>query len=316
MGYVPWITGDIYESKTDIQSQVTASLETRQGSQPFRSTFFDEFSNWKAMHNLADECINLTSAATQDVRKSRQRFVIIAHGLEKEMLCPDADTGRHSSLLTQSVVVKLGSKTNDYGEFEPAGWMEVKPSGKALKPGKVGDRVALPELFLPPNDRGRRGIKKDIEAMLKMWNMSARDSEQRWNPISPEIEEYVSRINPHNPAARDILERAIQSTTTHVDPTENVHNGSMEWTDHPQSILLLKLLKYCFSKREQLTEENGAIAVRNLQRKWGQNNDLSTDTLRDLLDVSVFYNVGVWADTDKSHWRPTINPDTLPETID
>ena len=145
--------------------------------------------------------------------------------------------------------------------------------------------------------------------------MASRDSSDRFNPISPEIEEYVSRINPHNPEIRDILERAVQNTTAHVDESENVHTGSMEWTDHPQSILIVKLLIYCFSKRDQLTEDNGGIAVRNLQRKWGQNNDLTTDELRTLLEVTVFYNVGVWVGESQQHWRPTISHDKLPDDL-
>ena len=318
MNYIPWLTGDIYDEHESIRAQAIASTEIRQAAQPFRTTIFDEFSNWGGSHKLAAEQNEIVASGTQDIRKSRQRYIIILHGLEKEMVCPNADTGRHKSLRTQAVVVNLKSQSDRFGEFEPSGYFEFNPKGKVCPTeGAIGKKIALPQMFLPPNDRGWNGLGSEIEALLDVWSMKARDQTERFNPISPEIEEYTKRINRHDDRTRQILEDVLNTQAgISTDESENIHNGSMQWTDHPQSLLMVQLLKYCYTKREQLIDKNGGIAISKLKKNWARNKNLSADEFQNLLDVTVFYNVGAWVGDEGKFWRPCIDPNSLPDEDD
>ena len=314
--YVPWVTGNIFENPEQIKAAFPSSLAPRQAGEPHRTTVCDELSNWPTTHNLADEQTLLANAGTQDARKARQRFILPVHGDAKEMICPNVDTGRYDSLMLQAVVIKLGSKTDDWGEFEPAGWMHFKPSGKPYTKNNIKQNIPLPACFLPPKD-GRRSLKQEVESMLHHWGMAPQTAEQRQRLISPEIEEYTARINRHDPKIRDMLDNALKSDgATHVDASENQHNGSMEWTDTPHSKLILRLLKYCFAKRDSLIDSNGVISVRKLLRNWAQNNGLSASEFKDLLSATVLFNVGTWGDAEHKSWRPCIDPSQLPDEDD
>ena len=260
----------------------------------------------------------IVASGTQDIRKSHQRYIIILHGLEKEMVCPNADTGRHKSLRTQAVVVNLKSQSDRFGEFEPSGYFEFNPKGKVCPTeGAIGKKIALPQMFLPPNDRGWNGLGSEIEALLDVWSMKARDQTERFNPISPEIEEYTKRINRHDDRTRQILEDVLNTQAgISTDESENVHQGDFAWTDHPMSLNILKLVKYCFDKREKLIEENGGISIAKLKKNWARNNDLSASEFMNLLEVTVFYNVGTWVGEEQAFWRPCIDPGNLPDESD
>ena len=79
---------------------------------------------------------------------------------------------------------------------------------------------------------------------------------------------------------------------------------------------MVQLLKYCYTKREQLIDKNGGIAISKLKKNWARNKNLSADEFQNLLDVTVFYNVGAWVGDEGKFWRPCIAPNSLPDEDD